>query len=367
MNIDKVQLAPRSEISRQLNCLLVSELDPLTGQMRTGAALRYNNPPSNVSYTLYKQKLEYPKYIGHYGLGWVSVPLSSARLFSEALFPIKRENYSLIHSMFWSIHRYPIPWIHENDQSLGQYFSDYISFEGFWSKKIVRIATNMLNSERCKAIILWSDWAKKGYIRDGVDPSKIRIIPPAFETSRYEIQHKSKNILFIGRDYYRKGGDVALKVFERLRKSFDDLRLTFIGKIQDRNTLEKVRRDSSISYYNHVSKQDLHEKILPSSDIFLLPTAAEAYGMSIIESMCKGVPVVASRVSAIPEVVEDGVSGFLVTPGSTDEFAEKCERLLGDEVLRKKMGNNARTKIEKAFSPEKIGHELYNLYLDCVG
>ena len=335
--------------------------------MRTGAALRYSNPPSNVSYTLYKQKLGYPKYIGHYGLGWVSVPLSSARLFSEALFPIKRENFSLIHSMFWSIHRYPIPWIHENDQSLGQYFSDYISFEGFWSKKIVRIATNMLNSDRCKAIILWSNWAKKGYIQDGVNPSKIRVIPPAFVTSRHEIEHKSKNILFIGRDYHRKGGDVAIKVFEKLKKSFDDLRLTFIGRIQDRNTLEKVIRDRSISYFNHVSKQELHEKILPSSDIFLLPTTAEAYGMSIIEAMCKGVPVVASRVSAIPEVVDDGDSGFLATLGSADEFAEKCARLLGDERLRKNMGNNARTKVEKAFSPKKIGRELYNLYLDCVG
>lgn len=361
-----MQLASQSKIGRQLNCLLVSELDPLTGNMRTGAALRYNNPPRNVSYTLYKQKLGYPKHIGHYGLGWVSVPLSSARLFSEAVFPIKKENYSLIHSMFWSIHRYPIPWIHENDQSLGQYFSDYISFDGFWSKKIVRIATNMLNSERCKAIILWSNWAKKGYIQDGVDPSKISVIPPAFVTSHKEIQHKSKNILFIGRDYRRKGGDVALQVFGKLRKSFDNLRLTFIGKIEDRNTLEKVRRDNSISYFDHVSLQNLHETILPSSDIFLLPTTAEAYGMSIIEAMCKGVPVVASSVSAIPEVVEDGVSGFLATPGLVDQFTENCARLLADEGLRKKLGNNARSKVETTFSPERIGRELYNLYLDSV-
>ena len=220
-------------------------------------------------------------------------------------------------------------------------------------------------SRQFSCLLIWL-WAKKGYIQDGVDPSKIRVIPPAFVTSRYEIEHKSKNILFIGRDYHRKGGDVVIKVFEKLKKSFDGLRLTFIGKIQDRNTLEKVRRDGSISYFSHVSKQELHEKILPSSDVFLLPTTAEAYGMSIIEAMCKGVPVVASRVSAIPEVVEDGDSGFLATPGSADEFAEKCARLLGDERLRKNMGNNARTKVEKAFSPAKIGRELYNLYLDCV-
>lgn len=358
-------LASQSERGK-LNCLLVSELDPLTGNMRTGAALRFNNPPANVRYTLYKQKLGYPKYIGHYGLGWVSVPLSSARLFSEALFPIKKENCSLIHSLYWSIHKYPLPWIHENDQSLGQYFSDYVSFEGFWSKKIIRIATNMLNSGGCKAIILWSEWAKKGYIQDGVDPSKIRVIPPAFVSSNNKLEHKSTNILFIGRDFHRKGGDVALKVFEKLKRSFPDLRLTFIGRIKDKNILEKIRHDDSVAYYDHVSKQDLHNKIFPSSDIFLLPTTAEAYGMSIVEAMSNCLPVVTSRVSAIPEVVDDGVTGYLATPGLVDEFADKCARLVSDERLRKKMGNNARSKVETAFSPERIGGELYKLYLDCA-
>lgn len=366
MNRDQVQLATQSEVGRQLNCLFVSEIDPLTGHMRTGAALRYDNPPRNVSYTLYKQKLGYPKNMGHYSLGWSSVPLSTARLFSEALFPMKKENCSLIHSMFWSIHRYSLPWIHENDQSLGHYFSEYISFKGFWSRKIIRIAINMLNSERCKAVILWSDWAKRGYIRDGVDPSKIRVIPPAFATHSHRLEHKTRNLLFIGRDYHRKGGDVVLKVFEKLKQSYADLKLTFIGSIQDKTTFGKVIRDSSIDYFNHVSKEDLNEKILPSADIFLLPTTAEAYGMSILEAMSNGVPVVASRVGAIPEVVEDGVSGFLGTPGSVDEFAEKCARLLADEGLRNRMGDNARKKVETGFSPEKIGHDLYNLYLDCA-
>lgn len=366
MGSNQVQLVTQRDVSRQLKCLLVSELDPLTGHLRTGTSLRYNNPPRNVSYTLYKDRLGYPKHIGHYGLGWVSVPLSSARLFTEALFPIRKQSFSLIHSMFWSIHRFPLPWIHENDQSLGQYFSDYIGFDGFLSSKIVRVATNMLNSEKCRAIVLWSNWAKKGYVEDGVDRSKIKVIPPAFTTSSYEIEHKSKNVLFIGRDFYRKGGDVALKVFERLKKSFENVRLIFVGKIEDKQTLEKVKKDKAITYFSHASKKDLHGEIFPSADIFLLPTTAEAYGMSIIEAMSKGLPVVTSRVSAIPEVVDDGLTGFLATPNSVTEYAEKCARLLGNETMRRRMGDNGRKKVESVFSPEVIGNELYNLYLDCM-
>lgn len=364
--MSQVHVTSPTENSREINCLFVSELDPLTRSLRTGAALRLNNPPDHVRYDLHNERLGYPKYIGHYGLDWVSVPLSTARLFAEAFSPIKKENYSLIHSMFWSIHRYPLPWIHENDQALGQYFSNYISFEGFARRRIVRIACNMLNSEKCKAVIVWSKWARKGYIDDGIDRRKIRVIPPAFTISNKRIDHNSRNLLFIGRDYRRKGGDVAIRVFENLKKSFENIHLTFIGRIEDKETLEKVRRDKTVSYFNHVSKTQLHEMIYPTADLFLLPTVAEAYGMSILEAMSKGIPVVASGISAIPEVVENGISGYLARPGSVGSFTEACAHLLDSEEKRIRIGENAREKVKSEFSREKIGSQLYKLYLDCA-
>jgi len=350
---------------KEINCMLVSGLDPLTRHLRTGAALRYKNPPRNVNYNLHMDHLGYPKYLGHYGLGIVSVPLSAARLFTEALFPLERKNCSLIHSLFWSIHKYPLPWIHENDQSLGQYLSDYIKFKGQLMEKIVGVSADLLNSEKCKAVVVWSEWAKKGYIEDGVNGRKVKVIPPPFTTSRKKIGHDTTNILFLGRDYHRKGGDVALKVFENLKRSFDNIHLTFIGRITEKDTLERVKKDKSISYFEYVSKRELHESIFPTTDIFLLPTVAEAYGMSIVEALSKGTPVVTSNISAIPEVVEDGVSGYLATPGSVDSFAKKCALLLDSKEKREKMGKNALEKVERDFSPTKIGGELYDLYLDC--
>ncbi|MHB2036005.1 MAG: glycosyltransferase family 4 protein [Nitrososphaerales archaeon] len=361
-----MQVTSIIEKGRGINCLLVSGLDPLTRHLRTGAALRFHNPPRNVSYILHNERLGYPKYLGHYGLGWLSVPLSAARLFTEAFFPLEKEDYSLIHSLFWSIHRYPLPWIHENDQSLGQYFSDYVKFEGFVKRKIVGVAADMLNSNNCKAVIVWSNWAKKGYINDGVDQGKVNVIPPAFTTSRKKIKHDSTNLLFIGRDYNRKGGDVALKVFENLKKSHDNIHFTFVGRIEDKEMLEKVKHDERISYFDHVSKSDLREKIFPTSDVFILPTIAEAYGMSIIEAMSNGIPVIASNISAIPEVVQDGVSGYLVPPSSVESFTRRSAELLDNKEKRETMGKNALEKVERAFSPEKIGGKLYDLYLGCL-
>jgi glycosyltransferase involved in cell wall biosynthesis len=350
----------------EINCMLVSGLDPLTRHLRTGAALRYNNPPRNVNYNLHMDHLGYPEYLGHYGLGLVSVPLSAARLFTEALFPLEKRNCSLIHSLFWSIHKYPLPWIHENDQSLGQYLSEYVKFEGYLMRKIAGISADMLNAEKCRAVVVWSKWARQGYVQDGVDGSKIRVIPPAFTTTPNKIRHDTTNILFLGRDYHRKGGDVALMVFENLKKSFDNLHMIFVGRIPEKETLVKVKEDRSISYFEYVSKSELHEKIFQTSDIFLLPTEAEAYGMSIVEALSYGIPVVSSNISAIPEVVEDGVSGYLAAPRSVDYFTRKCAELLDDREKRERMGGKAMEKVQRDFSPEKIGSELYDLYLDCL-
>lgn len=346
--------------------MLVSGVDPLTRNLRTGAALRYKNPPRNVKYSLRVDRLGYPEYLGHYKLGWVSVPLSSARLFAEAMFPLEKRGYSLIHSLYWSIHRYPLPWIHENDSSLSQYLSDYVKFEGSLMRRIAGIAGDMLNAEKCRAVITWSKWAKDGYIEDGVDAGKIQVIPPVFETSQNKVSHDGTNILFLGRDYHRKGGDIALRLFEDLKKSHEKVRMTFVGRIPDKETLAKVVGDKDISYYEYVSKQDLHEKIFPATDIFLLPTKAEAYGMSIVEAMSYGIPVVSTDISAIPEVVEDGVSGFLSPPGSVDCFSKRCAELLDDKEKREKMGRNAMEKVRRDFSRETVGEKLHNLYLRCV-
>jgi glycosyltransferase involved in cell wall biosynthesis len=170
----------------------------------------------------------------------------------------------------------------------------------------------------------------------------------------------------LGRDYYRKGGDVALKVFENLKKSFDNIHLTFIGRITEKEMLERVKTDKRISYFEYVSKRELHDNIFPTTDIFLLPTVAEAYGMSIVEALSKGIPVVTSKISAIPEVVEDGVSGYLATPRSVKSFTSKCALLLDNVGKRETMGKNALEKVERDFAPTNIGGELYDLYLDCL-
>lgn len=352
------------DYKREIRCSLVSSFDPLTRNLRTAVSQRYNNPPKHVNYKLRIDSLSYPQHLGHYRVTASSVLLSITKLLSEATFQVKeKQNSSLIHSFFWSIQRYDLPWIHENDQSLGQYFKEYLHSDSWLKRSAVAIASNTLNSRSCKGIVLWSEWSKRGYIEDGVEKDKIQVIPPAFvPTPTTPKLHDSLNVLFIGRDYRRKGGDTAFQVFDSLKKLFSNLRLVYVGRITDPKDLRRVRGDRSIEYHEYVSKNALEQNIFPAADLFLLPTRSEAYGMSIVEAMCKGIPIVSSKISAIPEIVEEGVSGHLCNPQDTTAYADACASILEDEERRKKMGNNALTCISKKFSPDVIGEKLYSLY-----
>jgi glycosyltransferase involved in cell wall biosynthesis len=347
-----------------MNCLLVGSLDPLSERLRTGAALRFRYPPKGVNYHLQTEHLGYPKYLGHYSLKLLTTPLSSARLLVESMFPLDQKNASLIHAFYWTIHRYSIRWIHENDQSLSQYFSNYIHFDSFVSRRIVEVSAAILNARLCVALVVWSNWARNGYVKDGVDPSKIAVIPPPFPLVDDRHEHKSVNILFLGRDYDRKGGDIAVEVFRKLEKRLDDVRLIYVGRVPDPKVLKFLKTDPRVIHYEYATQHDLANIIFPVSDILLLPCRAEAYGMSALEALSRGIPVVSTNISALPEILSHNNTGYLCRPEDLDSFTQRTERLVADSDMRISFGTRARAFVSQRFNPERIGHQIYSLYLN---
>ena len=102
--------------------------------------------------------------------------------------------------------------------------------------------------------------------------------------------------------------------------------------------------------------------ILAASDIFVLPSRWEGLPYVVIEASMAGLPVVASRVGGIPELVEDSVTGLLVPPGNPEALSEAIQRLLDNEDLRHQMGQAGREKALREFTSDHMLAETDKIY-----
>ena len=102
--------------------------------------------------------------------------------------------------------------------------------------------------------------------------------------------------------------------------------------------------------------------LMAAFDVFLLPSLREGFGLVLLEAMSRRLPIVASRVGAIPEIVIDGETGILVEPRNADELAKAIARLLNDRALRKYMGLLGAARLEERFSIERMTNGAITVY-----
>ncbi|WP_099824032.1 glycosyltransferase family 4 protein [Oceaniglobus indicus] len=165
-------------------------------------------------------------------------------------------------------------------------------------------------------------------------------IPPPSpdDTGRYA----RKNILFVGVDWDRKGGPVLIKAFRRLRDRHPDARLTLVGDVPDLGDIPGV------DVRGRVPLEDL-PAIYGAASIFCMPTRLEPFGNVFVEAMWQHLPVVATRVGALPDIVEDGLNGFLVTPEDDAALADRLCALLDDPARCAAFGAAGRARAEARY------------------
>jgi glycosyltransferase involved in cell wall biosynthesis len=323
------------------------------------------NPPEGVSYTMVVDRLPYPRSAGYYAFSPWNVGLAAVRFFLEHAIPLKQKGFSLIHSFFWDVRKFTVPWIHESDQSFGQFLTGYNGVSGFVKRAATAGFSAYLNSRACKGVVTWSEWARRGFIEDGVDGSKVFVIPPPFDPVDDKVAHEGCNVLFLGRDYDRKGGREALAAFGAVSRS-SEARLTYVGRVDDPLARKGMTSDRRITHLENPSNRTLDDAVWPVTDIFLLPTRADAFAISVVDAMRRGIPVVASRLPAISEIVQDRVSGLLSAPGDEQALVSNLEALVRDGGVRKRMGDEARIRAESLFSTERVNDALTEVYVDAL-
>lgn len=214
-------------------------------------------------------------------------------------------------------------------------------------------------------IFVMSDYLRKSFIEDfGVDESKVITIGAGVNLDRIPDvgakNYNNRSLLFIGVDFYRKGGIQLLKAFRIVKQSFTDAKLNIIGP----NNL-KVDSDllNGVKFHGFLSKRNLEERklfdaIIQSCDIFVMPSLYEPFGIAPLEAMVYKIPCILTDDWAFPEMIKPGMNGELVRCGDVDNLADKIKFLLGNLSLLEEMGEAARNMVLQNYTWDIVVKKL---------
>jgi N-acetyl-alpha-D-glucosaminyl L-malate synthase BshA len=210
-----------------------------------------------------------------------------------------------------------------------------------------------------------------------IAPERIEVIPNFVDLDEYKRDahpcHRSRLslpgesiVMHISNFRAVKRVDDAVRAFARMSRELP-ARLVLIGDGPERGRVQQTADDEGVSdRVTFLGKQESVAEILSCADLFLLPSATESFGLVALEAMSCGVPVVATRVGGIPEVITEGESGFLVPVGDVDAMAERGLEVLKDKSRWREMSAAARAGAE-LFSAERVVPMYEQYYAKVTG
>ena len=163
-----------------------------------------------------------------------------------------------------------------------------------------------------------------------------------------------------------KRAKAVIEIFARVRKEVP-ARLLMVGDGPDlHDAVCLARALGAAEDVEFLGEQDQVVPILSSSDVFVLPSSQESFGLAALEAMSCEVPIVASRVGGLPELVDDGLSGFLHAPDDLDGMARSAVRLLTDTDLHHRAAAAARRAAQDRYCDSKIVPAYEAYYAEIV-
>ena len=354
-------------------------------------------PPEGVNYKVNRVKTSYH--------GWVTEHKILLHGILMNLFPLPRMTYTktdedidLIHSTRGILQIKPgKPWI-VDCESGGIFTSfNYPILKNFMVKKIIK---NALSSKKCKKILPQSEAAKNDLLK-AIDcrgfEDKIEVLYLAMRPcKKKKINRKDNKIVlsFVGRGFYGKGTHDLLKAYEILIKKYKNLELKIKGDDfpEKYKNLEKLPGLKLIKGF--FPRDKLFDEMYLSSDIFVLPTHQDNYGVVFLEAMSAGLPIIGTENMTVPELINDGKNGFLIKspyswenyipygkieklkkdwekihPKIVKQLVEKISILIKNKRLREQMGKESKKMIEDEdgkFSITKRNKQLKKIYEESL-
>lgn len=242
----------------------------------------------------------------------------------------------------------------------------FIDFYNHRAGALGRPVIRFVLSRAARIVVLSERWAQR--IATITNNRRVVVIPnmvdvPVWSDDAAGARSRC-DVLFLGRLEHPKGIYDLLDAAARVQRAGVELRLRLAGE----GEVERVRAlaraldiEPRVEFLGWIGGAE-KARALQNSALFLLPSYIENMPVSMLEAMAAGIPVVATTVGGIPDVVRDGVHGRLVAPGDTDGLARAIRELLEDDARRHAMGEAGRRLIEKEFSAAAVVPRLDALY-----
>ncbi len=243
------------------------------------------------------------------------------------------------------------------------------------AKRIFDILVPTLTLRQAQRIIALTESEAEYLTVLGIPRQQIVVIPNGVNLAEFAnirpktIRDNDATIIFVGRLYPKqKGLEVLIQALSHIPRSVK-FRLDLVGEDWGAvSGLLQLARQIGVDDRVVVRGSSGRDSLLhsyASADLLVLPSLFEAFGIVLLEAMAAGLPVVASNVGGIPEVVEDGKTGLLVKPGDSERLGAAIEKLLSDDSLRKAMSDAGR-KRASLFSWDLLVPKIKRVYEEVI-
>jgi len=208
-------------------------------------------------------------------------------------------------------------------------------------------------------IFTYSEYARKCFIRDyHINPSKVTTVgagPNFTSLPKVKRYPDGNTILFVGSDFIRKGGVVLLEAFAKVKQRIPDAKLIIVSSDAKEYDYYKGK---NLEQRGVLIKGFANKRVLGylyrRASLFVMPSLYEAFGVVFLEAMAYGLPCIGTNLCAMPEIIEDGKTGFLVPADDSSELAERIVFLLKHKRIARHMGECGRMKVEKYYNWDSV-------------
>lgn len=245
-----------------------------------------------------------------------------------------------------------------------------------WKRFLLRMRTKIMTAPMTRVIAI-SEFVKEQLVKAGLPKEKITVRYLGVDVERFTPDSSAKEewiqrfnippgqIIASTVSFLRpfKNPDILVEACRELKNRNVPVRLFVAGDGQMLASLKEMSRNLDVGDYVHWLGNVADPKsLLQASDMFLLASTGEAFGLVLAEAMACGVPVVGTRSGSLPEVVEDGKTGVLVPPRDAKSLASAIEDVSSDELLRRRMATLALERARTLFSIQETVRRTLDIY-----